>query len=191
VKNISKAYKGNYLKQISVVSAITVPILMIAIFAFVVPYGNEFKHQKKESLKLERELRIVEMERDNKLSQKRNIETENRELLSQLRTPKPIIKFLDENLFVENAILKNSLSGKDGDLEKIVYQISTRQLQTTLQNFYDLIEETGSFGFRFQVGFPIEFEAEKGKVASTFFVDLYKLPPFKQNIVRPFTEIQK
>jgi hypothetical protein len=188
---MSKAYKGDYLKHILIVLAVTLPILLLSIFAVVVPYGNEFKDKKKASLKAERELRIVELERDNKLSQKNKIEFGNKELLAQLREPKPMLQFLDENLFVDTAILKNSLSKETEISEEITYQIKTRQLQTTLQNFYDLIENSNNFGIHFQLGFPIFFSADKGRVESTFNMTIYKLKPFKQNIVRPYTDIQK
>jgi hypothetical protein len=188
---MSKAYKGDYLKHIAIASAITIPILLVAIFSLIVPLGNEFKDRKKDSFKSERALKIVELERDNKISQKNKIEFGNKELLKQLREPKPMLSFLDENLFISTAILKNSLSTETKNTKEIVYTIKTRQLQTTLQNFYDLIENSNKFGFRFEVGFPIKFSAEKGKVESNFNISVYNLKPFKQNTIRPFTEIQK
>jgi hypothetical protein len=190
LRNISKAYESDYLIHILYISGITIPILLIFIFVFVVPFGKEFKEQKRDSKIVERELRKVERHFNLRKSKLLELEFDNKTLLKQLRTPKDIDIFLEENPFMAKATLLNSSTTEEKYLDRVTYRIETKQLYTTLENFYDVIENNSNFGFRFQVDFPIKFEAERQKIKAFFSLNVYKLKNIKKEIVRPYTDIQ-
>jgi hypothetical protein len=190
LRNISKAYKSDYLIHILYISGITIPILLIFIFVFVVPFGKEFKEQKRDSKIVERELRKVERHFNLRKSKLLELEFDNKTLLKQLRTPKDIDIFLEENPFMAKATLLNSSTIEEKYLDRVTYRIETKQLYTTLENFYDVIENNSNFGFRFQVDFPIKFEADRQKIKAFFSLNVYKLKNIKKEIVRPYTDIQ-
>ncbi len=191
MRNITKPHKGNYLKHALLVTGIAIPILLIFIFLFVVPFGSEYKHIKRDSKVVERDLKQRELHYNERLNTLQRAELEHSNLLKTLETPKSLDEFKDENPFISK-ILSLQDRWEDGKLfRKEVYQIDTKYLYTTLNNFYDMLKHSDDFGFRFVLDFPIVFEADKGKIKSSFAMSLYKLKPIDRELVRPFKDIQK
>jgi hypothetical protein len=192
LRNISKPYRGDYLKHVLIVAGATVPILLIFIFAFVVPFGSEFKEKKREKKIVEKELRRAKLHYDSRISKLRELEIIHREVLKDIKHPKDMDLFLEERPFIKYSVPQKDLDGEEGYLERLVYKVQTKALYTTLESFYDILENDSSLGFRFQLDFPIQFEANsKNRISALFNINLYKLKPIKKEIVRPYQDIQK
>lgn len=191
MRNITKPYKGNYLKHVLIVTGVAIPTLLLFIFLFVVPFGTEYKHIKREVKFVERDLKVAEMRYEEKKSELKKLETENSFLLSELKNPKDLQIFKSENPFIEKIVPLNERWKEGKIFKKEVYQLETKYLYTTLDNIYDLIGNSEEYGFRFVVDFPIEFESKKRKIGSKITFNLYKLKPIERDLVRPFTDIQK
>lgn len=191
MRNITKPHKGNYLKHVLIVVGVALPTLLIFIFLFVIPFGAKYKEIKRDVKLVERDLKLAEMKYNKEKSKLGVLRQDNSLLLYELRNPKSIKKFQEDNLFIKKIIpLKERW--EDGKLfKKEVYQLETDYLYTTLDSIYDLMENSKEYGMRFVVDFPIEFEAKKRKIRSKLTFAVYKLKPIIRDLVRPFTEIQK
>jgi len=192
MRNITKPHKGNYVKHLLIVSAVAVPTLMIFIFFFVVPFGTEYKSVKKDTKLLERDLKAIEL---NYAQQKKglyNLEIEHKQVMSELKDFKDVDDFRTDNPYINKvAFLKNLTEDKD-IFTKYSYLVETKKLYSTLENFYDLMENSTNSKMRFKINFPIIFEvAKKGRLKSSFNIDIFKLKPIKKEIVRPYKDIQK
>lgn len=191
MRNITKPYKGNYLKHVLIVAGVTIPILLLFIFLFIVPFGREYKSVKREVKSIERKLKIVENNYEKKKNELQRLNIEYANLLSEFKNPKDIKRFQEENPFIQK-IVPLPERWQEGKLfKKEVYQLTTRYLYTTLNNVYDFMKNSDDYGFKFVVDFPIELEAKKRKLKAVVTFDVYKLKPIKRDLVRPFTEIQK
>jgi len=192
MRNITRPHKGNYLKHLLIVSAVTVPTLLIFIFFFVVPFGTEYKSVKKETKILERDLETVESNYKKEKHTLYNLEIGHKQIMSELKNFKSIDRFKTDNPYINNIESLKNKTEESKLFTKYVYQVTTKKLYSTLENFYDLMENSDDSKMRFVVNFPIIFEvAKKGKLKSYFNIDVFKLKPIKKEIVRPFKDIQK
>jgi hypothetical protein len=191
MRNITHPYKGNYLKHILIVTGVAIPILLIFIFFFVVPFGLEYKHIKRESKLKERDLLVAEHNFKESEKSLKELENLNYDLMNEFKNPKEIDDFIAENPYIEKIREENDLF-EDGEIfEKHVYRVETKYLYTTLENFYDLLSNNNQHGMRFVIDFPIIFEEDKKRLKIAFNIALYKLKPIKRDLVRPFKDIQK
>ena len=192
MRNITKLHKGNYIRQLIFVTAIALPILMIFIFLFVIPAGSQYKNFKKEIFKLKRELLIAE--RNYKTLQKDlyNIELGNHYVLKEFRKPKSMVDFKNDNPYIRNFKEINSKYEDTKLFTKRTFKIQTKYLYSTLENFFDLLENNDKYEMRFTVDFPIKFRVDKHrKLAITFNLNLYKAKPLPKRKLRPYKDIQK
>ena len=192
MRNITKSHKGNYLKHLLIVTSVAVPILLIFIFLFVVPFGTEFKSLKREAKLLERDLKTVELKHKHREKELYSLEVEHKQTMSKFKKPKNIDEFLNENPYIDKIIaLKNKTEDRQF-FTKYVYKVETKSLYSTLENVYDLMKNSKDFNMKFVIGFPITFEvAKKGRLRSSFYINIEKLKPIKKEIVRPYKDIQK
>lgn len=191
MRNTTKQHKGNYVKHLLIISGVAIPILLIFIFIFVVPFGSEYKSIKLESKILEREVAFLKTKREEVENNYFLMDKNNYKMMNEFNSPKEMEKLKDENPFIEKIThLKNS-GGEVGLFIKDVYQIETKFLYTTLENIYDLMKNSKEYGLRFNINFPIILEAKKSKLKSAFNINVYRLKPVKKDNIRPYTDIQK
>ena len=192
MKNITKPHKGNYIRQLIFLTSIALPILIIFIFSSVIPAGNEYKHYKKEILKLKREALIAEKRYQTLQKDLYNIELSNHYVLEEFRKPKSMIDFKNDNPYIRSF---REIKDKYEDTKlfiKRTFEIKTKYLYSTLENFLDLLENSDKYQMRFAIDFPIRFRVDKHrKLAITFNLNLYKAKPLPKREPRPYKDIQK
>jgi hypothetical protein len=192
LRNITKLHKGNYIRQLIFVTAIALPLLMIFIFLFVIPAGSQYKNFKKEIFKLKRELLIAEKNHKTLQKDLYNIELGNHYVLKEFRKPKSMVDFKNDNPYIRSF---REIKDKYEDTKlftKRTFKIQTKYLYSTLENFFDLLENSDKYEMRFTVDFPIKFRVDKHrKLAITFNLNLYKAKPLPKREPRPYKDIQK
>jgi hypothetical protein len=191
MRNITKPYKGNYLKHVLIVTGVAIPVLLIFIIFFVIPFGTDYKHIKRESKLKERELSIVEDNYNRSIHDLKQIEKLNHEVLTELREPKDLNDFKAENPYIDSITEIKDLFEESEIFKKYVYRVETKYLYNTLENFNDLLSNGEQYGFRFSIDFPVKFEREENRLKVSFNINLYELKKIERDLIRPFTDIQK
>ena len=192
MKNITKLHKGNYIRQLIFVTVIALPILILFIFLSVIPAGNQYKNYKKEIFKLKRELLIADKKYKTLQKNLYNIELGNHYVLTEFRKPKSMVDFKNDNPYIRSF---REVKDKYEDTKlfsKRTFKIQTKYLYSTLENFFDLLENSDKYQMRFAIDFPIRFQVDKHrKLAINFNLNLYKAKPLPKREPRPYKDIQK
>jgi len=192
LRNLTKPHKGNYLKHLIIVISVAVPILIIFIFVFVVPFGLEFKDIKKETKLLEKDLKVAELNQEKMKKELYNLEIEKAQIMNEFKNPTTVRDFQNENPFVDKISYLPNQTTDNKFFTQLIYKVETKQLYSTLDNFFDLLKNNQDFKMQFTVDFPIVFQVDKKRrLKSSFNLNVEKLKPIKKELVRPYKDIQK
>ena len=192
MRNLTKPHKGNYLKHLVIVTSMAVPILIIFIFVFVVPFGFEFKDIKKETKLLEKDLQMAELNQEKMKKELYNLEIEKAQIMHEFKKPTTVKDFQNENPFVDRISYLPNQTTDNKFFTQLIYKVETKQLYSTLDNFFDLLKNNQDFKMQFAVDFPIVFQVDKKRrLKSSFNLNVEQLKPITKELVRPYKDIQK
>jgi len=192
LRNLTKPHKGNYLKHLVIVTSMAVPILIIFIFVFVVPFGFEFKDIKKETKLLEKDLQMAELNQEKMKKELYNLEIEKAQIMHEFKKPTTVKDFQNENPFVDRISYLPNQTTDNKFFTQLIYKVETKQLYSTLDNFFDLLKNNQDFKMQFAVDFPIVFQVDKKRrLKSSFNLNVEQLKPITKELVRPYKDIQK
>jgi hypothetical protein len=169
-----------------------VPILIIFIFVFVVPFGFEFKDIKKETKLLEKDLQMAELNQEKMKKELYNLEIEKAQIMHEFKKPTTVKDFQNENPFVDRISYLPNQTTDNKFFTQLIYKVETKQLYSTLDNFFDLLKNNQDFKMQFAVDFPIVFQVDKKRrLKSSFNLNVEQLKPITKELVRPYKDIQK
>ena len=166
--NISR--QSVYLLSLSLLLLIFV---LIFSFSVLIPKGKEYREQRLELNKVNRELRRHQDFHDNVLNKLKELQSNNRHIITAFDNEFNAERFHKQyrNHFNSFSISEKIDAQSDNDFA--VYEVNTTSQINSPKSFYDFLEAINKSDWIIAINFPINFKRDSEVIRSTFTMKVY------------------
>lgn len=166
--NISRQYI--YLITISLLL-----FLFVVVFAFsvLIPEGKEYRIKKAELNRELRELRRYESFHDETYEFLKNLQSQNRHIISAFDTIFDIERFKKQHASYFNSLNITKVETLDPQEDFSVYEVNTSSHISTPATFYKFLDAINKSSWIIGIDFPLEFKRDGDLIKSSFKMKVY------------------
>ena len=166
--NISRQYLF-----ILLLSTILLIFVLVFSFAVLIPKGKEYREQRTELRKTERELRRYEDFNNLTLESLKKLQSENRHIISAFDAVFNADRFVKQHKnYFSSLTLSKMKSVADEDIFA-VYEVNTTSYIDSPTTFYNFLDAINKGNWMIGINFPIYFKREKNIIKSNFTMKIY------------------
>jgi len=162
-------------QHIYLMSASLFLLLFVFIFSFgvLIPSGKEYRIKRLEVKKAEKELRKYEDFQSETLETLKNLQSENRRIITAFDTTFNPQRFEKENKKYFISLHVAEISFLEIQDEFAVYEVNTTSKIDSPTSFYDFLDAINKSDWIVGVNFPIHFKREDKLIKSSFTMKVY------------------
>jgi len=155
----------------------TLLLLFVVLFSFLVliPKGKEYRTQRNELRKENRELKKYENFNTDTFALLKKLQSDNRHIITAFKTDFKADRFEKQNkdYFTSLNISKKVYIDKAED-EFSVYEVNTTSKISSPQSFYNFLDAINKSDWMIKINFPINFKRDGDMIRSSFTMRVYK-----------------
>jgi len=170
--NINISRQSIYLLSLSVFLLVFV---FVFAFSLLIPEGKEYRLQRIELKKENRELRKYQNFSDEVSQRLSDLNSDNRHIIAAFAKEfdAPRFEKLHKNYFKSLSIAKQQkLEDEDGFS---IYEVNTTSRINSPKSFYNFLDAVNKTDWIISVNFPIEFKRENEMIRSSFTMKVYTI----------------
>ncbi len=152
-------------------------LLFVLLFSFLVliPKGKEYREERNELKKANRELRKYENFDSDTFSLLKKLQSDNRHIITAFKTDFNADRFekQNKNYFSSLSVSKKVFIDKVED-EFSVYEVNTTSHISSPKSFYQFLDAVNKGDWMIKINFPINFKRDADMIRSSFTMRVYK-----------------
>lgn len=153
-------------------------LLLIFVFVFsfnvLIPKGQEYREQRLELRKEYRELRSYQNFNNNTLDRLKQLQSDNRNIITAFDYVFDPIKFQNQYKSYFNSFTLSKVNSITNDGNGfVVYEVNTTSEISSPKSFYNFLEAVNKSKWIVGVDFPINFKRDADIISSSFTVKVY------------------
>lgn len=150
-------------------------LIFVLLFSFLVliPEGKEYREQRVELKKENRELRKYQNFNDETLEHLKELQSDNRNIITAFDSEFDTARFQKKyrSYFSSLAISKHITQVNEGEFT--VYDVNTSSQISSPQSFYNFLEAVNKSDWIIGINFPINFKRDAELIKSSFTMKVY------------------
>ena len=161
---------------ITILSLLLLIFVLIFSFSLLIPQGKEYRIKRAEIKKINKEVHKFENFHFETLALLKNMQGENRNTITALKTQFSKERFLKQHKEFFNSLTLSKRAKVDNEGEFIVYDVNTSSQMNSPKSFYDFLDAINKSDWMIGVNFPIVFKRDGEMIHSTFSMKIYSDP---------------
>jgi len=157
-------------------------LVFVLLFSFLVliPEGKEYREQRIALKKESRELRRYQEYYDDTYERLKELQSNNRHIISAFRTPFNAERFHKQHkVFFESLSLSKIINNPD-EGNFCVYEVNTTSKIDSPKSFYNFLDALNKSDWIIGVNFPIHFKRDGELIRSSFTMKVYEAKKAKE-----------
>ena len=150
-------------------------LVMIFVFAIIIPNVKEFRVEKKLEKRAYRAYHKVNNNLIERQKVFKNIKSDHLKIIKAFDNPfdDKKLKALLDKYFLQTVMHKMDIDGYRENFT--VYELNVTTNITTPTNFYDFLDHLNRFDNIVKTNFPIQFSSQDGLINSIFKIEVYEV----------------
>lgn len=156
-----------------ILSLISLVFVLVFSFNVLIPQGKEYREQRIELAKEQKELESYQNFHDETLEVLKKLQGDNRHIIKALDTKFDPKRFEKQHLEYFNSLSLSEIKQASQDEEFVVYEVNTSSKINSPTSFYQFLEAVNKSDWIIGVNFPIHFKRENEMIRSSFTMQVY------------------
>ena len=165
-------------------STLLLIIVLVFSFAVLIPHGKDYRKQRAELRKENKELRKYQNFSDDTLEFLQKLKSDNRRVITAFDTTFNPARFqkIHQTYFSSLSIAKKVKLENEGEFS--VYEVNTTSEISSPKTFYDFLDAVNKSDWIIGVNFPIHFKRDGELIKSTFTMKVYSAQKEDLNAIK-------
>lgn len=142
-------------------------------FGVLIPKGKDYRLQRTELLKVERELKRHEDFNNRTLEELKKLQSDNRHVITALDAVFNAKRFEKQHENYFNSLTLSKMTQSSDEDGFSVYEVNTTSKINSPKAFYDFLDSINKGDWLISINFPIEFKRETNMIRSSFTMKVY------------------
>lgn len=153
----------------------TVLLLFVLLFSFIalIPKGKEYREQRTDLRKVQRELKRHEDFNDMTFEELKKLQSDSRHIIEAFDATFSAQRFELQNKSYFNSLTLSKISQRTDEDGFAVYEVNTTSQINSPKVFYDFLDAINKGDWIIGINFPISFKRENDLIRSTFTMKVY------------------
>lgn len=153
----------------------TVLLLFVLLFSFIalIPKGKEYREQRTDLRKVQRELKRHEDFNDMTFEELKKLQSDSRHIIEAFDATFSAQRFELQNKSYFNSLTLSKISQRTDEDGFAVYEVNTTSQINSPKVFYDFLDAINKGDWIIGINFPISFKRENNLIRSTFTMKVY------------------
>lgn len=153
----------------------TVLLLFVLLFSFtaLIPKGKEYREQRTDLRKVQRELKRHEDFNDMTFEELKKLQSDSRHIIEAFDATFSAQRFELQNKSYFNSLTLSKISQRTDEDGFAVYEVNTTSQINSPKVFYDFLDAINKGDWIIGINFPISFKRENDLIRSTFTMKVY------------------
>lgn len=168
-----KFHISRMMVHLLIATVISLIIVLIFTFVFLIPNGKEYRIARMESKKVSFHVDTIQDEYDKVYAKLKGMQADNRHIIGAYKNifnPERFKKMYNPH-FENFSLFELSAHSQDGEFA--VYEVNASSLIHSPQGFYDFLDAVNKSDNIIGVNFPIHFERDGNLIKSSFTMHVY------------------
>jgi len=154
-------------------STLLLVIVLVFSFAVLIPHGKDYREQRAELRKENKELRKYQNFSDETLEFLQKLKSDNRHIITAFDTTFNPARFekTHQAYFSSLSVAKRVRLDNEGEFS--VYEVNTTSQINSPKTFYDFLDAVNKSDWIIGINFPIHFKRDGELIKSTFTMRVY------------------
>ena len=154
-------------------STLLLIIVLVFSFAVLIPHGKDYREQRVELRKENKELQKYQDFSDETLEFLQKLKSDNRHIITAFDTSFTAERFqkMHQSYFSSLSVAKSVKLADEGEFS--VYEVNTTSEINSPKTFYDFLDALNKSDWIVEVDFPIHFKRDAELIKSSFTMKVY------------------
>ena len=150
-------------------------LIFVLLFSFLVliPEGQEYREQRAQLKKENRELRKYQNFNDDTLEHLKELQSDNRNIITAFDTKFDAQRFEKKHRSFFSSLKVSKQVAQANEEEFIVYDVNTSSQISSPKSFYNFLEAVNKSDWIIGINFPISFKRDAELIKSSFTMKVY------------------